>query len=121
MQLRHLGLGQLATSAIGLGCMGLSQGYGPADDNDSVRAIHQALETGITMLDTQLALAWLLAQGPDVAAIPGSRRPDRIAENAGAADVRLSEADLRRLEESVPRSAWAGDRTSFAEAVTTRA
>ena len=35
--------GGLVTSAVGLGCMGLSQGYGPADDADSVRAIHAAL------------------------------------------------------------------------------
>jgi aryl-alcohol dehydrogenase-like predicted oxidoreductase len=68
----------------------------------------------------QLALAWLLAQGPDVVPIPGSRHADRIAENAGAAAVRLGPADLRRLEEAVPRAAWSGDRTSFAAAVTAR-
>jgi aryl-alcohol dehydrogenase-like predicted oxidoreductase len=68
----------------------------------------------------QLALAWLLAQGSDVIPIPGSRHADRIAENAGAAAVRLGPADLRRLEEAVPRAAWSGDRTSFAAAVTTR-
>jgi aryl-alcohol dehydrogenase-like predicted oxidoreductase len=225
MQQRHLGREALATSAIGLGCMGLSQGYGPADDDESVRAIHRALDEGITMLDTamsygqghnerlvgralagrrdqavvatkfgivrddhgvrvdgdpghvrgyceaslarlgtdvidlyylhridpgvpvaetvgamaelvrdgkvrhialseatpgQLALAWLLAQGPDVVPIPGSRKPGRIAENAGAADVRLRPEDLRRLEELVPRSAWSGDRSSFAVPVTAR-
>jgi len=68
----------------------------------------------------QLALAWLLAQGPDVVPIPGSRHAERIAENASAAAVRLSPADLRRLEEAVPRGAWSGDRTSFAAAVTAR-
>jgi aryl-alcohol dehydrogenase-like predicted oxidoreductase len=68
----------------------------------------------------QLALAWLLAQGPDVVPIPGSRHADRIAENAAAAAVRLGPAGLRRLEEAVPRAAWSGDRTSFAAAVTAR-
>lgn len=68
----------------------------------------------------QLALAWLLAQGPDVVPIPGSRHADRIAENAGAATVRLGPDELRRLEEAVPRAAWSGDRTSFAAAVTAR-
>ena len=48
-------LGGLVTSAIGLGCMGLSQGYGPADDADSVRAIRRALDLGVTMLDTAMS------------------------------------------------------------------
>src|SRR5260370_11053680 len=72
------------------------------------------------MTSGQLALAWLLAQGPDVVPIPGTRRLDRITENVAAADVELSPADLRRLEDAVPRSAWAGDRQSFAVPVTTR-
>jgi aryl-alcohol dehydrogenase-like predicted oxidoreductase len=48
-------LGSLVTSAIGLGCMGLSQGYGPADDADSVRVIHRALDLGVSMLDTAMS------------------------------------------------------------------
>jgi aryl-alcohol dehydrogenase-like predicted oxidoreductase len=61
----------------------------------------------------QLALAWLLAQGPDVVPIPGTRRGERLAENVAAADIELSEADLQQLEAVVPRSTWAGDRQSF--------
>ncbi len=53
MQQRNLG--GLVTSAIGLGCMGLSQGYGPADDADSVRVIHRALDLGVSMLDTAMS------------------------------------------------------------------
>jgi aryl-alcohol dehydrogenase-like predicted oxidoreductase len=68
----------------------------------------------------QLALAWLLAQGPEVVPLPGSRNPERVAQNAAAADVRLSDADLLRIEEAVPRAGWAGDRASFAVPVTTR-
>jgi len=68
----------------------------------------------------QLALAWLLAQGPDVVPIPGTRRADRLEENLAATGTRLDEADLRRLEELVPRSAWSGNRASFAVPVTTR-
>jgi aryl-alcohol dehydrogenase-like predicted oxidoreductase len=84
-----------------------------------VAALHRlAADRGMT--SGQLALAWLLAQGPDVVPIPGTRRLDRIAENAAAADMQLSPADLRRLEDAVPRSAWAGDRQSFAVPVTTR-
>jgi aryl-alcohol dehydrogenase-like predicted oxidoreductase len=68
----------------------------------------------------QLALAWLLAQGPDVVPIPGTRNRARIAENAAAASVRLSDADLAVLEAAVPRSAWQGDRRSFAAHGTAR-
>src|SRR6266704_5462059 len=55
MEQRHLGRGGLATSAVGLECMGLSQGYGPADDDESVRVIHRALDLGVTMLDTAMS------------------------------------------------------------------
>lgn len=45
----------LRTSAIGLGCMGLSQGYGPADDVASRATIHAALDAGVTLLDTAMS------------------------------------------------------------------
>ena len=48
-------VGTLETSALGLGCMGLSQGYGPTDDDESLAAIHAALDSGITMLDTAMS------------------------------------------------------------------
>jgi aryl-alcohol dehydrogenase-like predicted oxidoreductase len=68
----------------------------------------------------QLALAWLLAQGADVVPIPGTKRPDRLGENAAAADVELSAAGLARLEAAAPRDAWSGDRQSFAAHRVTR-
>ncbi len=68
----------------------------------------------------QLALAWLLAQGPDVVPIPGTRRRERLAENAAAAEIELSTADLQQLEQVAPRAAWTGDRQSFAAHHTTR-
>src|SRR5882757_781313 len=55
MRSRHLGSDGMVTSAIGFGCMGLSQGYGPTDDDESVRVIHRALELGVTMLDTAMS------------------------------------------------------------------
>ena len=95
--------------------------HGPAlDRNLRQIATLGDLATGLGLTPGQLALAWLLAQGPDVVPIPGSRRPDRIAENAAAAGVRLSADDLDRLAQALPRSAWAGDRHSFAAPVTTR-
>src|SRR5262249_9558404 len=45
----------LTTSAIGFGCMGLSQGYGPTDDEQSTRVIRRALDLGVTMLDTAMS------------------------------------------------------------------
>lgn len=48
-------LGDLAVSAIGLGCMGMSQGYGPADEAESIRTLHRALDLGVTFFDTAAA------------------------------------------------------------------
>src|SRR5947208_10573972 len=49
---RQLGSGGPLVSALGLGCMGMSDFYGPADRTESVATIHAALEAGITLLDT---------------------------------------------------------------------
>jgi aryl-alcohol dehydrogenase-like predicted oxidoreductase len=58
----------------------------------------------------QLALAWVLAQGQDIVPIPGSKRRDRLEENAGAAGVTLSAEDLREVDALVPRGVAAGTR-----------
>jgi aryl-alcohol dehydrogenase-like predicted oxidoreductase len=52
IKVRRLGTQGLQTSAIGLGCMGMSEFYGPSDEKESTATIHRALELGITMLDT---------------------------------------------------------------------
>jgi aryl-alcohol dehydrogenase-like predicted oxidoreductase len=52
MQSRKLGRSGLTVSALGLGCMGMSEFYGPRDDNESVATIHRALDLGINFLDT---------------------------------------------------------------------
>ncbi len=67
-----------------------------------------ATEKGCT--PAQLALAWLLAQGPDVVPIPGTKKRSRLQENVGAVEVTLSEDDLRRLDELAPAGVAAGDR-----------
>src|SRR5213596_1862787 len=58
----------------------------------------------------QLALAWLLAQGPDIVPIPGTKRKDRLEENLGALEVELSAEDVRRISEAVPAGVAAGAR-----------
>jgi aryl-alcohol dehydrogenase-like predicted oxidoreductase len=52
MEQRTLGSQGLVVSALGLGCMGMSQSYGPGDDQESVATIHRALDLGMTFLDT---------------------------------------------------------------------
>ncbi len=52
MEQRRLGARGPAVSAMGLGCMGMSEFYGPTDDNESIATIHRALELGVTFLDT---------------------------------------------------------------------
>jgi aryl-alcohol dehydrogenase-like predicted oxidoreductase len=57
---------------------------------------------------TQLALAWLLAQGEDIVPIPGTRNADRLTENVGAADVVLTQSDLERVQEIMPNGSYGG-------------
>jgi aryl-alcohol dehydrogenase-like predicted oxidoreductase len=67
-----------------------------------------AREKGCT--PAQLALAWLLARGPDVVPIPGTKSRARLEENAGALAVSLSAADLARIEAVAPKGFAAGAR-----------
>jgi aryl-alcohol dehydrogenase-like predicted oxidoreductase len=63
----------------------------------------------------QLALAWLLATGPDVVPIPGTKRQAHLAENLGAAAIALSPQEWAELGRAVPATAVAGDRYPPAE------
>jgi aryl-alcohol dehydrogenase-like predicted oxidoreductase len=59
---------------------------------------------------SQLALAWVLAQGGDVVPIPGTKRRKYLEENLGALDVKLTADDLARIDEVAPKGAAAGPR-----------
>jgi aryl-alcohol dehydrogenase-like predicted oxidoreductase len=67
-----------------------------------------AEEKGVT--PGQLALAWLLHRGDDIVPIPGTKRRERLEENSAAAYLTLTDEDLRRIEEAIPRGSVAGDR-----------
>jgi len=58
----------------------------------------------------QLVLAWLLAQGQDVVAIPGTKRVDRLHDNLGALKIQLTAAEVASIAEAVPADAAAGPR-----------
>ncbi|HEY2465691.1 MAG TPA: aldo/keto reductase [Steroidobacteraceae bacterium] len=58
----------------------------------------------------QLALGWLLAQGPHIVPIPGTTNATRLAENLAAADIALSSADLQRIAAVAPSGVAAGER-----------
>ncbi len=73
---------------------------------DRVRALAEA--KGVTA--SQLALAWVLAQGPDVVPIPGTKRVAYVEQNAAAVEVQLSAEDLAALDEAAPAGAAAGER-----------
>jgi aryl-alcohol dehydrogenase-like predicted oxidoreductase len=77
---------------------------------ERVRAI--ADRRGVT--PGQLALAWVLAQGEDVVPIPGTKRRKYLEENAAAAEIKLSTAEVAELEAAVPTSQIVGDRYAAA-------
>ncbi len=73
---------------------------------EQVKAI--AAERSVT--PSQLALAWLLAQGKDIVPIPGTKRRKYLGENAAGADVTLTPEDLQRIEVVAPKGIAVGER-----------
>jgi aryl-alcohol dehydrogenase-like predicted oxidoreductase len=73
---------------------------------DEVRSI--ASEKGCT--PSQLALAWVLAQGKDMVPIPGTKRNRYLEENVGATNISLTERDIDRINNALPKGAAAGTR-----------
>ncbi|PZV07665.1 MAG: aldo/keto reductase [Leptolyngbya sp.] len=67
-----------------------------------------ATQKGVT--PSQLALAWLLAQGDDIVPIPGTKRRKYLEENVGATDISLTADELRQIEATAPKGVAAGDR-----------
>lgn len=70
----------------------------------------QALASDKGCTPAQLALAWVLAQGDDIVAIPGTRRRNRLDENLGALDIKLDDQELAAIDAVFPADAAAGTR-----------
>jgi aryl-alcohol dehydrogenase-like predicted oxidoreductase len=125
---RELGIGFVAYSPLGRGFLtGRFKSFEdlPADDYrrnsprfqgenfqknlDLVRRVEEmAKQKGCK--PSQLALAWVLAQGDDIVPIPGTKRRKYLEENVGAINIQLTPEDLRRIDEVFPRDATAGAR-----------
>src|SRR4051812_8219387 len=80
---RTLGTQGLSVSALGLGCMGMSQLYGPPNDEESVATIHRALELGVTLFDTAEVYGPYINETLLGRALAGRRRQAIIATKFG--------------------------------------
>jgi aryl-alcohol dehydrogenase-like predicted oxidoreductase len=125
---RELGIGFVAYSPLGRGFLSgrLRTAAGLADDDfrrDHPRFQEGNIDRNLELLGrvealaaekgcspSQLALAWVLAQGDDIVPIPGTTKVAHLEANVAALELDLSEDDLRRLDEAAPVGATAGDR-----------
>lgn len=128
--IRELGIGLVPYSPLGRGILtGAITDESSLAEDDSRRSAYfprlngEGLRANLRLVDRvreiaeekdatpgQLALAWVLAQGDDVAPIPGTKRVRYLEENVGALEIGLDADDLRRLDEAVPRDAVVGER-----------
>ena len=92
---RNLGTQGLEVSALGLGCMGMSQSYGVPDDTESIATIHRALELGVTLFDTAEAYGPFANEELLGRALKGRRHQALIATKFG---FRLEGAKLTGLD-----------------------
>ena len=80
------------------------------DRNVQIVARLEAIAKEKKCTPAQLVLAWLLAHGSDVVAIPGTKRKERVDQNLAALQVKLSGEDMRRISDAAPVGAGAGTR-----------
>jgi myo-inositol catabolism protein IolS len=103
MQQRRLGSSQLSVSEIGLGTWGMSGAFwGAADDAESIRVIHQALDLGVTLVDTAEAYGWGHSEEVVGKALVGRREKAVIATKAAPNHLEPTEA-VKALEGSLKR------------------
>lgn len=80
------------------------------DNNNKLINGFAAIAKDKSCTPAQLALAWVLAQGEDIIPIPGTKKRKYLEENAGAADLSLSTADLKVIDELIVRFPVSGER-----------
>jgi aryl-alcohol dehydrogenase-like predicted oxidoreductase len=121
---RELGIGFVPYSPLGRGLLSADLDTGQGDRraamprfqgenlerNLAAAGALKAVADRLGHTAAQLALAWVLAQGEDMVPIPGMRHARRVDENAAAADIVLSAADLHAIEQAVAPGAAAGAR-----------
>lgn len=124
---RELGIGFVPYSPLGRGILTgqvKSADFGPKDFrrisprfqgenfNENLKLVQRIEKIAAEKKCTpaQLALAWVLAQGDDIVPIPGTKRRTYLDQNLGALDVKLTPADLTRIDELAPRGAAIGAR-----------
>jgi aryl-alcohol dehydrogenase-like predicted oxidoreductase len=125
---RDLGIGFVAYSPLGRGFLtGQIQRFEDLPEGDfrrsSPRFQGENFQKNLELVDrvkeianekgvaaSQLALAWLLHQGEDIVPIPGTKRRKYLEENVAASEIKLTDEDLRRIEEAAPKGAASGER-----------
>lgn len=130
---RELGIGLVCYSPLGRGSLTASvrsrtqltpgdsrlrqPRFAPENLDENVATTDRLAAVGarIGLSAAQLALAWLLAQGPDIVPIPGTKRRRYIDENVAAAVAALSSDDLAAIEAAVPRGAARGASNTAAQ------
>ncbi|MBA2692644.1 MAG: aldo/keto reductase [Rubrobacter sp.] len=126
---RELGIGFVAYSPLGRGFLtGAYKNISDFGENDTretrfPRFQGENFEKNVALVEKvreiaaekdvspgQLALAWLLHRGDDIVPIPGTKRRKYLEENVASADVELTEDDLSRINEAMPKGSAHGDR-----------
>jgi aryl-alcohol dehydrogenase-like predicted oxidoreductase len=126
--LRDLGIGFVPYSPLGRGFLtGQIRSLDDLDEDDwrrtNPRFQGEAFEENLRLADrvaeiaegigatpAQVALAWVLAKGDDLVPIPGTKKPERVEENAAAAELKLTAAQVAELDAAVARDAVRGAR-----------
>ena len=76
--------------------------------NRGLLELIRRIAVGKNATPAQISLAWMLCKKPWIVPIPGTRKPDRLQENAGAADIRLSEEEVRRIDQALDTMPMSG-------------
>jgi aryl-alcohol dehydrogenase-like predicted oxidoreductase len=122
--LEELGIGVTAYGVLSRGLLSGSMPLGPADFRSSLPRFHGenlaqnqrlveelkqiASDKGVS--PSQLAIAWVLAKGSNIVPVIGARKRVQLSETLGAVQVKLSSAELARIEKAIPASSVAGAR-----------